>query len=39
MKFSEFVNESKDDKLLVNLRLWYNKYSKLISGFSKQLKS
>lgn len=39
MKFGEFVNESKDDKLLGDLRLWYNKYSKLISGFSKQLKS
>ena len=39
MKFGEFVNESKDDKLLGDLRLWYNKYSKFISGYSKQLKS
>lgn len=39
MKFSELITESKDDKLLGDLRLWYNKYSKLISGYSKQLKS
>lgn len=39
MKFSELITESKDDKLLDNLRLWYSKYSKLISGYSKQLKS
>lgn len=39
MKFNELITESKDDKLLDNLRLWYKKYSKLISGYSKQLKS
>lgn len=39
MKFKSLLNESKDDKLLKDLRTWYDKYQKFIDDYSKQLKS
>lgn len=40
MRFKSLLNESKDDKLLKDLRTWYDKYQKFIDEYySKRLKS